>query len=164
MSEFLVIIYWLQYFTLQADWIYFTIESRAYKPDPFKRVISMIMILLIFLSFNRIKWRYCYVFCNWSFVSIIIFNTILISIAISTYNERKILVVFRSVKVQVMLVFYGILQPFSDALKLLLKETFYLFLLINLFFIFSPIILLSFSLVVWLFILLHIIEFFVMFH
>ena len=75
---------------------------------------------------------------------------ILLSVAIYTLLERKFMAAVQRRKGPVVVGFHGILQPFSDALKLILKEFFRPREAERLLFLFGPYLMLVISLTVWL--------------
>nr|YP_010174506.1 NADH dehydrogenase subunit 1 [Bombus longipennis]QWV61254.1 NADH dehydrogenase subunit 1 [Bombus longipennis] len=79
---------------------------------------------------------------------ILLIIMILISVAFLTLFERKILGYIQLRKGPNKIVFKGLFQPFSDALKLLTKEIFYLS--INLSYMYSPMIMFFLSMILWL--------------
>nr|BBC20716.1 NADH dehydrogenase subunit 1 [Bombus florilegus] len=79
---------------------------------------------------------------------ILLIIMILISVAFLTLFERKILGYIQLRKGPNKIMFKGLFQPFSDALKLLTKEIFYLS--INLSYLYSPMIMFFLSMILWL--------------
>nr|YP_010845372.1 NADH dehydrogenase subunit 1 [Bombus canariensis]QZO77411.1 NADH dehydrogenase subunit 1 [Bombus canariensis] len=79
---------------------------------------------------------------------ILLMIMVLISVAFLTLFERKILGYMQLRKGPNKIMFKGLFQPFSDALKLLTKEIFYLS--VNMSYLYSPMIMFFLSLILWL--------------
>nr|WMQ53454.1 NADH dehydrogenase subunit 1 [Bombus lantschouensis]DBA43662.1 TPA_asm: ND1 [Bombus lantschouensis] len=79
---------------------------------------------------------------------ILLIVMVLISVAFLTLFERKILGYIQLRKGPNKITFKGLFQPFSDALKLLTKEIFYLS--INLSYLYGPMIMFFLSMILWL--------------
>lgn len=79
---------------------------------------------------------------------ILLIIIVLIRVAFLTLFERKILGYIQLRKGPNKIIFKGLFQPFRDALKLLIKEIFYL--RVNIRYLYSPIIIFFLSLILWL--------------
>nr|YP_009131559.1 NADH dehydrogenase subunit 1 [Pelecinus polyturator]AIW82477.1 NADH dehydrogenase subunit 1 [Pelecinus polyturator] len=89
-------------------------------------------------------------FMNSLIIVILNLLMVLLSVAFLTLFERKLLGLIQLRKGPEKVSFLGMMQPFSDAMKLLLKEMFFLMKSMNLYYLLSPIFMFTLMLFMWL--------------